>query len=238
MVEMYLSYKTAIFTTALVLPAALSVLHLIFFGVKDSRLKHAGKNLTLHRGIKRFSPGERVLHLAKMVFFTLAALTGLNLVFSAGGAESAGAHGLSGVLFALCSIIVLFVWFRDGIFREYDGVWLKSLGGYFSKEHPSLPAGRFNAGQKIFFWTTALLALLLLATGISLFAGMHGSVRWFHSVLAFHGLGAALAMSLIIGHIYLSLVANPGTWRAMATGWVSVAWARFHHPEWDKWDKK
>jgi cytochrome b subunit of formate dehydrogenase len=53
---------------------------------------------------------------------------------------------------------------RTGKFRPYDLVWITKQGGGFLNNgfHPE--AGRFNAGQKMIFWTVVLGGLARAST--------------------------------------------------------------------------
>ena len=94
------------------------------------------------------------------------------------------------------------------------------------------PAGKYNAGQKLFFWFQSLLGVLFVVTGLLLWfpeyfgAGLLNTSRLVHYVST---LGGGL---LLIVHVYLGTVAYPGTARGMIDGKVTSTWARHHHPRW------
>jgi formate dehydrogenase subunit gamma len=92
--------------------------------------------------------------------------------------------------------------------------------------------GKYNGGQKLFFFAVSLGALALLVSGV---------VLWFP--LSFPQLARALSILLhevtfilftvaVVFHIYLGTAALPGTFRSMTRGTVGKAWARLHHPAW------
>jgi formate dehydrogenase subunit gamma len=115
-----------------------------------------------------------------------------------------------------------------------DWGWLgPKFIAYFRRKGGEDPdVGKYNGGQKIFFYMVGLLALLLLATGIVLwypmsFAAGLRQVSWPVHDIAF----LAFAVS-IVGHIYLGTAALPGTFKSMTRGTVSKAYARLHHPRW------
>ena len=57
------------------------------------------------------------------------------------------------------------LWLEDAIFQAYDKDWVRKLGGYLGhKGH--VPAGRFNAGQKMFYWFTAAFGIIMSVTGV------------------------------------------------------------------------
>ncbi|MFT5962425.1 MAG: formate dehydrogenase subunit gamma [Burkholderiaceae bacterium] len=97
-----------------------------------------------------------------------------------------------------------------------------------------LPIGKYNAGQKLMFWSMVWSVGFLLVSGIVIwrawFAGYFPVVvvRWgavIHMLAAFIGI-----VSLIV-HVYAAIWVK-GTLRAMTRGNVDAAWAKHHHPEW------
>lgn len=88
------------------------------------------------------------------------------------------------------------------------------------------------AQQKRFYWFTALLGALMLATGLVLaFKDVFGLNAVFVTS-ALHSLSGFLLFAGALAHAYLDTVANPGTWHVLVDGLVPRAWARHHHPNW------
>lgn len=226
MIEFYTSYKLVILAISIVLPIIICGVHLLVIGGKGESNKKTA------RDIIRFNRKERLSHLFRSISFIFAAISGAIFVLERGSAVTGIIHGINGLIFILASFVTIIIWFRDGIFHSYDKQWLRHLGNYLTKSHETLPAGKFNAGQKILFWLTALLSIVLLITGVLLLNGHGKPYDGREFVLALHGISAALTISLIIGHIYLSTLANPGTIRVLVDGKVSKEWASYHHPNW------
>jgi formate dehydrogenase subunit gamma len=107
---------------------------------------------------------------------------------------------------------------------------LRHFGGYLSSQPLKLRAAKFNAGQKVFIWLGVLLAIGLAVTG-GLLEEAKGSAAWHGDLHVAHGLLAASAIALVIGHVYLSLVAVPGTWKVLFHGRVAIQWLTYHHPD-------
>ncbi len=63
------------------------------------------------------------------------------------------------------SIVSLVLWSKDARFAPYDKEWLKKHGGYVGGKEVEVPAGRLNAGQKIFFWLAVALSFIMGVTG-------------------------------------------------------------------------
>jgi formate dehydrogenase subunit gamma len=66
--------------------------------------------------------------------------------------------------FMLGLVIIFIAWVKDNIPGKIDLKWLAVGGGLFSKNvHPD--SKKFNAGQKLIFWSTMLLGRLALDVG-------------------------------------------------------------------------
>lgn len=190
--------------------------------------------------IQRFSPVDRAVHLFRLIAFLILAVTGLIMAFNLhlwqdllfpSPQRMLDFHIWSGVVFIVSTIVGIFLWFRDALFASYDKDWVKVFGGYLGHKG-EVPAGRFNAGQKMFYWYTAAFGILISITGIILtFRDLFElSVVFWTSTI--HNLLGFFIIAGVLGHAYLGTVANPGTWRVLVDGSVSREWARHHHPNW------
>ena len=94
-------------------------------------------------------------------------------------------------------------------------------------------AGRFNAGEKTWFWLVMIFGTVLGISGLILEFAVFGQSR---EVMAlshmFHGISALILISVSFGHIYLGTVGVEGTLDSMTTGSVDAAWAKAHHDQW------
>ncbi len=94
--------------------------------------------------------------------------------------------------------------------------------------------GKYNAGQKLMYWSMIVVIALLLATGILMWRpyfapGVPPPLRRFANVIH-----AVMAFVMFVGigvHVYAAYWTK-GSIRAMTRGTVTRAWARFHHPGW------
>jgi formate dehydrogenase subunit gamma len=103
---------------------------------------------------------------------------------------------------------------------------------FFHKGGDDPDVGKYNGGQKILFFLVAILAVLLLASGIPLWFPMEFTrplreISW----LVHDGVFILFAAAIVV-HIYLGTAALPGTFRSMTRGTVTKNWARHHHPRW------
>jgi formate dehydrogenase subunit gamma len=153
-------------------------------------------------------------------------------VFSWLAIASKYVHNFVGPVFIACSVLMFIAFVRHNLFNRGDWVWVKRGGGLLTHEH--VPAGYFNAGEKLWFWGgVVLLGLLMSATGLVLdfvnFRPTRYLLQWADYL---HVAGSAFYIAFALGHIYLGTVGTPGAYTAMRRGTVDESWARAHHREW------
>jgi len=190
-----------------------------------------------------FPLAERWTHLFRMSSFLLLAFTGYIFFFnnitlmkmSFGTPEATVVvHWVAGLIFVIASVVSASLWGKHARFTGYDKEWLSKHGGYFGGKEVEVPAGRLNAGQKIFFWLTTVLSLIMGLTGILLIFKNSLPLTLNCVLSTSHGFFAVIFLAAVIAHAYLGTIANPGTWRVLVDGKVSRPWAKKHHSEWYK----
>lgn len=192
--------------------------------------------------ISRFSLRERLVHWIVALSFVYVALTGLSLwshrlywlaaVFG-GGETVRWGHPWGGIVFVLALGVMFGRWAREMRLDQDDKAWLKKAHRYAVHDESELPdAGRFNAGQKLLFWTQVVVTVVLLASGIVLWWPelMPRTLRL--AAVLIHPVAAVAALGAIIVHIYMGTAAVPEAFRGMVQGWVNPGWAAAHHPKW------
>jgi formate dehydrogenase subunit gamma len=210
--------------------------------VGPARLDHPESG----RRIRRFTAWQRFIHWATAVSFIVLALTGLIIMFgkklllplighdpySWVAVISKYVHNFTGPLFILCSVLLFVAFWRENLFRRWDWQWVKKGGGLVTHEH--VPAGYFNAGEKLWFWGgVTLLGLLMSATGLVLDFVNFGQSRYILQIADYlHIAGATLYIVAAMGHIYIGTFGTPGALHAMLHGTVDEEWARAHHEYW------
>jgi formate dehydrogenase subunit gamma len=110
-------------------------------------------------------------------------------------------------------------------FDEDDREWLRTFDA---------PQGRFNAGQKLNAAVTAAFAVLFAVSGFFLWYGARDNDFSSPSAILLHDGLTLLAVVLVAGHLYLTLL-HPSTrhsFRGMTLGTVRADWARERHPKW------
>lgn len=219
------------------------------------------------RTILRFNALERAVHWLTASSFIVLAVTGLNIMYGRYflpdiiGAKAFGTltyYGKLGhnyIAFAfMVGIALMFVlWVGHNIPKMRDLKWLAVGGGLFTKGlHPE--AGRFNAGQKLIFWSVILGGFSLSLSGIALmwtyevtpWAATFGFINNFGfdlptqlSVLEevqlsvlWHTIVAFIMIVIVVAHIYIGSIGMEGAFDAVGDGEVDLNWAKEHHSLW------
>jgi formate dehydrogenase subunit gamma len=200
-----------------------------------------GKELIL-----RHSNGSRVTHWAVAIVFTFLFLSGLAL-FSpfffwlsyvlGGGGLMRFLHPLAGAALVVLFYPYALMQVADNRWQPDDSKWVKHMAAYMRKEHADIgEAHKYNAGQKLMFWSMVPIIAVLAVTGVLLWqpwfaphfsAGARRAAGLIHTICAF-------IMFVGIGiHVYAALWTK-GSIDAAIRGTVTRAWARFHHPAWER----
>ena len=198
--------------------------------------------------IVRFNAIERFAHWLTATAFIVLAITGLNFVFGKRllmpliGADAFAswsqvamyAHDFFAWAFILGALMLLVMWVWDNLPDRYDANWLRQGGGLFDRSgntHP--PAGRFNAGQKLIFWSVVLGGGALAASGIFLlFPFVFADVNGMQTAQVIHAIVGSLLVAIMIAHIYIGSLGMEGAFDAMESGTVDLNWAKQHHSAW------
>jgi formate dehydrogenase subunit gamma len=240
------------------------LLLVVFYFVRGKIMIDGGPSGTK---IERFKAIERFGHWLLAGSFIALALTGLitlmgrsflipvigHEAYSTLAVGSKWLHNNIAWAFMLGLIMTFCMWVVHNIPNKLDWQWIKAGGGIFTKSHPS--SKKFNAGQKIIFWTVMLLGLSVSLSGLSLlfpfvmpmFAGTFSVINSvigtdFPTALTpheemqyaniWHSIVAFAMMVAIIAHIYIGSVGMEGAFDAMGNGQVDREWARQHHDLW------
>jgi len=121
------------------------------------------------------------------------------------------------------------MWFKNMLFTGDDIKWLMIVGGYLSKVKKPVPAGKFNAGQKMWFWVCTIGGLGMIYTGATLYVQdldieiLHTLgltqievLRW--SIIVHNGVGLAIT-ALFFTHVYMSMFAIKGALQSIINGY-------------------
>lgn len=223
----------------LIVPALL----LLFYAVKGS-IKLHGK--PTGRLIQRFNDFERMTHWTMAISFVVLAVTGVITLFGkhvllpALGPSafswviSTGLHihNFIGPLFIFSIVVGFFIFVKDNFMSGVDFVWLSRLGGMLSDKE--IPSGRFNGGEKVWFWLgVVLLGCLASASGvIMLFPNWNTGREIMAEANLVHAIVAIVFACMALAHIYLGTIGTEGAYQGMREGCVDETWAKEHHELW------
>ena len=195
--------------------------------------------------ILRYTLIERVMHWIAALAYAYVLLTGLafyspHLYWIAtllGGAPTSRYwHPWLGVVFALTIAWMLRAWLADMRITPEDRRWGQAIRHYVRNEDEDLPPiGRFNLGQKQFFWLMFYAAAVLLLTGAVLWfpEKIPWSLRGLrYAAILLHVASALATIGLFIIHVYMGTAVVRGGFTSIIRGEVSPAWARSHHRLW------
>ncbi len=202
------------------------LLHYLIIGPK--KFSHEGKQYYV------FSLFMRIIHWIAALGFVLVIPTGFMMVFAKylGGGEvvlyARYLHSIGTVFFAISLIPMFLVWFIPMLPTLDDIKWLFIAGGYLSRKKREVPAGKFNAGQKLWFWVAMLGGVVMIGTGALMYfqnidiallkqIDMDQIEKLRLSVIVHNFLGMAVA-ALFITHLYMSLFAIKGSLSSMING--------------------
>jgi formate dehydrogenase subunit gamma len=196
--------------------------------------------------ILRYTPNERTNHWITAITFILLALSGLAMFHPAmswlyallgGGQWTRILHPFIGcVMFLSFLILALRFWHHNYLDRS-DVQWMRQIGDVLNNREEKLPAiGKYNAGQKLLFFTMVVCLLLLLASGIVIwrrYFSFYFPIEIIRLAALVHAAAAFVLIVGIVVHIYAALWVK-GSIGAMTRGTVTYGWAKKHHPRWFK----
>nr|WP_233501354.1 formate dehydrogenase subunit gamma [Thalassococcus profundi] len=225
------------------------------------------------RTIERFKFIERMGHWMLAGSFILLGITGLislagrkflipafgHETFSTLAIGSKWVHNNVSWAFMLALVMIFVMWVWHNLPDRTDIKWILKGGGLFGGGHPD--AKKFNAGQKIVFWSVIVLGTSISLTGLSLlfpfempmFAATFEKINALglpelagyaplstdlapHEEMQlaqlWHAIVSFVLMAVIIGHIYIGTIGMEGAYDAMGSGQVEEQWAKEHHNLW------
>ncbi len=225
------------------------------------------------RTVLRFNAIERFAHWMLAGSFILLGFTGLFVLLGRKfiapylGREfnstlltaSKFIHNNVSWAFMIALVMVFVFWVSHNLPSRTDLKWIAQFGGIVGNKHP--PAKKFNAGQKVIFWSVILLGGSISLSGLSLlfpfemplfaktFAALNniGVNDWFGMAAfpaslspqeemqlaqSWHASVSFVLMAIIIAHFYIGTLGMEGAFDAMGSGEVDEAWAKQHHSLW------
>ena len=121
------------------------------------------------------------------------------------------------MLFGISVSMMFLIWAPQMLPHKRDLNWIASLGGYLSKEKKPIPAHKFNAGQKLWFWLVTLGGMFMCFSGWAMYR-LWGNMQFLNVMALVHNVMAVLIVAMYLVHVYLTLWGIKGAWRSMITG--------------------
>ncbi len=195
--------------------------------------------------LPRYARSDRVNHWIVAICFVLLSLSGLAFFHPAffffsvvlGGPVWARIlHPFLGVVLSVAFVFLAVRFWTENYLKPVDIAWLKRIDEVINNGAgpDQLPVGKYNAGQKLMFWSMVVSVAFLLLSGILIwrayFAGYFPIVV-VRTGMVIHMLAAFVGILSLIVHVYAAIWVK-GTIRAMTRGNVEAAWAKHHHPAW------
>jgi formate dehydrogenase subunit gamma len=217
---------------------------LVFYAWKGSVKLHEPPSGRLMR---RFSTLEMVVHWSVAISFCVLGITGLIMLFGKhlllplmGYTVFAwltqlgkNLHNFIAPLFIVSVLAMIVLFIKDNFPRSYDLKWLANAWAYMARgKH--LPSGRFNAGEKVWFWLGVVgLSIAVSWSGlVLLFPNFDQTRAVMQDAWVIHATSALLYIAISLGHIYLGTIGVAGTYGNMRNGYTDEAWAKEHHEIW------
>lgn len=195
--------------------------------------------------IVRYTLEERLNHWLAGITYVYLLLSGLALftpyfywmaALLGGGPTARFWHPWVGLLFAIAVLWMHRIWRHEMRTTNADRAWNREVKKYIENRDEELPpVGRFNPGQKQFYWVMLFGMILLLLSGIVMWIPEYipGNVNVLRSgAIIIHEIAALITIGAFIIHVYMGLFVVPGGFRAIVHGYVSRGWAKAHHRLW------
>lgn len=227
------SLFSRVFLLVITLVPAVFLIHFLVIGAKH--FDHDGPQ------VYYFGVFCRVVHWVAAISFTLLVITGLMIIFGkflGGGALVRGGrtvHIISAIVMAVAAIPMFLIWVKDMFPALHDIKWMFIMGGYLSKQKKPVPAGKFNAGQKMWFWLATVGSGVLAYSGYLLYA-FQVPTDQLRVWAMIHNLLGAVVVAFFITHMYMSIFAIKGAIGSMINGYkareeVEILHSQYKIPE-------
>lgn len=236
-------YFAKAFLAVLIAVPSAFLLHYLVIGPKV--FSHDGKKIFV------FGLFTRIVHQIAALSFIVLVPTGFIIVFGEnfGGGSfvrlAKDLHGYATVSFAIVVIPMFLIWLKD-MFLHFDDIkWLFIVGGYLSKQKKPVPAGKFNAGQKTWYWLATLGGMIMILTGASMYfldfeiqmlrdiTGL-SQIDLLRVAAIIHNVVGVAVTALFFVHLYMSLFAIKGAVMSIITGYKEEEEVKILHSSWYK----
>jgi formate dehydrogenase subunit gamma len=197
--------------------------------------------------VNRYTTGARINHWITATCLVLLALSGLALFHPSlffltgifgGGQNTRMIHPWIGVVLFFSFFVLFFRFVRLNLWERSDTIWLLHLGAVLENKDEEneelVDIGKYNAGQKIVFWSMSLLIIVLISSGLVMWDQYFynlTSIEQKRVAVLVHSLAAIVIICVWIVHVYAAIWVR-GTIRGMTRGYVTGGWGWRHHRKW------
>ncbi len=194
--------------------------------------------------VDRYTVMARINHWITAISFVLLVLSGLALFYPTlyfltglfgGGANTRAIHPWIGIVLIIAFYGLFLRFWRYNLWERTDSVWLSRIRDVLRARDDDLPElGKYNAGQKIVFWSMSCLLLVSLATGLVIwdqYFYQYTSIDQKRLAVLVHALAAIAMICIWIMHLHGAAWVR-GTVRGMTRGTVTGGWAWRYHRRW------
>lgn len=210
------------------------------YDVESGDQVHPGNPVT----VDRYTGGARINHWITATCLVLLALSGLSLFHPSlffltalfgGGQITRAIHPWLGVVlfFSFAGLFIRF--WKANLWKAEDGTWMARLRDVLTAHEERLPeVGKYNAGQKIVFWSMSILIIVLICSGLLIwdqYFAEYSTIETKRLAVLIHALAAVTIICVWIVHVYAAIWVR-GTIGAMTKGRVTGGWAWRHHRKW------
>ena len=210
------------------------------YDVEQGDQVHPGNPVT----VDRYTGGARINHWITATCLVLLALSGLALFHPSlffltglfgGGQTTRAIHPWIGVVlfFSFAGLFIRF--WKANLWKAEDGTWLARLRDVLTAHEERLPeVGKYNAGQKVVFWSMSILIIVLICSGILIwdqYFAEYSTIETKRFAVLIHAMAAVAIICVWIVHVYAAIWVR-GTIGAMTKGRVTGGWAWRHHRKW------
>jgi len=198
------------------------------------------------RTIARFSLADRWAHWVMGISFCVLGASGLVILFGKHvllpvlgytlfawlTALAKNLHNFVAPLFIVSLLVFIVMYVKDNLPEKGDGAWLANGWKFFYGAH--LPSGRFNAGEKVWFWVGVVaLCLTVSVSGLILLFPNFDQLRsTMQQASVVHAIAAVLVTGFALAHIYMGTIGVEGAYDNMRDGVTDETWAKEHHDQW------
>ena len=233
----YFAYALAILVLAVIVVFAL---HYIIVGAKV--FSHHGQKIYVFNAI------TRAMHALAAISWMILVPTGAIMMWGESFGSGAfvrfckNAHGIATIVFCICVLPLFFGWLKRMLPKLYDIKWALVLGGYLSKEKRPVDSGKFNMGQKSWFWVAIPGGVLMIITGASMYFMDFGAgsvfgisqIEYLRACALIHNALGVLCAVFFLIHLYMVLFVIKGAIGAMIHGYKEEEEIYILHHHWYK----